>query len=321
MKAAVRRLLRRLGGAVGLDELRHDVLRGTSESAGAARAMQLLLRMRYRDMVACGAPLPGFGDVELRAFSQNGEDGILLYLFSVLGEPTRRCIEIGAGDGTQCNTANLIINHGWDWLLVEADPKRVEAGRAFFATHPDTAVYPPKLVHARVTPASVDALLERNGFAGDVDLLSLDIDGIDYWVWEAMNAARPRIVVAEVQVIWGDERAVSVPYTPDFVPGFVDGFGVYSGASLPAFVALGRRKGYRLIGAQRYGVPYLPHHEDPARRPRRLGRGFNAFFARDDFGREVFPEVPASACLQHPFVGWARERFLPLVRDRVWVDV
>src|SRR5438046_10236891 len=97
-----------------------------------------------------------------------------------------------------------------------------------------------------------------------------------------MTAVPPRVVVAEVQAIWGDSRAVTVPYRSDFHAEYVDGFGIYCGASLPAFVKLARAKGYRLIGTQRYG--------------------FNAFFLRDDVGRAIFPEVSAASCLQHAFV-------------------
>jgi hypothetical protein len=70
---------------------------------------------------------------------------------------------------------------------------------------------------------------------------------------------------------------------------------------LPAFVRLGREKGYRLIGCERYG--------------------FNAFFMSAGIGEDVFPEVEAVECLRHPFVAWAQERFLPVVRDKPWVKV
>ena len=77
------------------------------------------------------------------------------------------------------------------------------------------------------------------GFEGEIDLLSLDIDGIDYWIWEALEVIRPRVVVAEIQCIWGADRAVTVPYDPQFRAEYVQGFGIYSGASLKAFIKLG----------------------------------------------------------------------------------
>src|SRR5207253_7554208 len=81
------------------------------------RGTQILLRIKYRELTAQGRLLP-FDDVEFRNYSQNGEDGILWYLFSVIGESNKVWVEICAADGIQCNCANLIINHGWTALLV-----------------------------------------------------------------------------------------------------------------------------------------------------------------------------------------------------------
>jgi hypothetical protein len=281
--------------------VRRDLDRLALQLASTSQPAQLLLKMRYEDLRASHANRPRLDDVEFRVFSQNGEDGILLYVFSLIGTTDKRCVEICAGDGRQCNTSNLIVNHGWRGALFEGDPGLAARARQFFASHPDTFTFPPAVVQAWVTRENVNALLEENGLGGEIDLLSLDLDGVDYWIWKAIDRIAPRVVVAEVQVIWGDTEAVTVPYSPDFAAQLVDGFGVYSGASLPAFVALGREKGYRLIGCQRYG--------------------FNAFFMRRGIGEDLFPEVDASACLRHPFVAWAQRRFLPVVRDRPWVRV
>jgi hypothetical protein len=58
----------------------------------------------------------------------------------------------------------------------------------------------------------VDSLITANGIKGEIDLLSLDIDGVDYWIWNAIEAISPRVVVAEIQAIWGTEASVTVPY-------------------------------------------------------------------------------------------------------------
>ena len=81
------------------------------------KGTQILLVERYRGLMRTGAPMPSFADVEFRNFSQNGEDGILLYIFALIGMKSRRCIEICAGDGIECNSTNLILNHGFDALL------------------------------------------------------------------------------------------------------------------------------------------------------------------------------------------------------------
>ena len=187
-----------------------------SRTSPAAKLAQIQLAHDWRNLPLQGLPLPRFADVEFRAFSQNGEDGILLYLFSLIGTTSRTCVEICAGDGIQCNAANLILNHGWTALLVDGDAGKVKRGQDFYAAHPDTFSFPPQFVHAWIDRETVDALIAGQGFAGEIDLLSIDLDGVDYWIWDAIESVRPRVVVAETQCIWGASRSVTVPYCRDF---------------------------------------------------------------------------------------------------------
>jgi hypothetical protein len=278
-----------------LDRLIHAP-EGTS-----SKTTQLILANQFRRLAHEGGPLPGFQDVEFRAFSQNGEDGILLYIFSLLGMGKRRCVEICASDGIQCNTANLIINHGWHGLMFDGDARLVQRGKEFYSRLEDTFCFPPNLVNAWITRENINDLIRDNGFEGPIDLLSLDIDGNDYWIWEAIEIVRPRVVIAEIQCIWGSDCAVTVPYSKDFRTQFVDRFSIYCGASLPAFVKLGRKKGYRLVGVQNLG--------------------FNAVFVADEAGADLLPEVDAQSCLDRPFVHWAKSELLPKVQRFDWVRV
>jgi hypothetical protein len=265
------------------------------------RGTQLLLRINYLNAFEKTQRLLDFDQIEFRNHSQNGEDGILWYIFSLIGTVNKKVVEICASDGIQCNAANLIINDGWAGLLFDGNDALIKNGQEYYKTHPDTFVYPPKLRHAWITAENVNELITANGFRDEIDLLSLDIDGIDYWLWNAIEAINPRVVVTEVQAIWGPEASVTVPYRPDFKAEFVNGFGVYCGASLPAFVKLGKKKGYRLVGCQRYG--------------------FNAFFIRDDVGQDVFAEISAERCFSHPFAVWAHDELRPMVINREWQEV
>jgi len=273
----------------------------SANTSSAAKTSQISLALRYRELAERRQPLPALNDVQFRAFSQNGEDGILLYIFALVGTKNKRAVEICAGDGISCNSANLILNHGWHALLVDGDEALVNRGRAFYRRHRDTFSFPPVQVSAWIDRESVNDVIARHGFAGEVDLLSIDLDGVDYWIWDAIDVISPRVVVVETQCIWGHERSVTVPYRADFRSPLVDGFGIYSGASLPAFVKLGRLRNYRLVGTE--------------------ALGFNAFFVRNDVGVGLLPEVSAEACLDRPFVHWASQRFLPLVQDKEWVEV
>ncbi len=267
-------------------------------------AAQLQLQMMYRSMLHRGEPLPRPSDVGFRAYSQTNEDGILLYLFAILGTTRKTCVEICAGDGIECNTTNLILNHGWTGLLVDGNPDLVERGREFFRNSPNTGIYPPDFVHSWVNRDNIDDLIGSHGLEGEVDLLSIDLDGVDYWIWDAIGRITPRVVVVEYQDILGPDRSWTVPYSDTFSARdypTTDGLFNFCGASLSAMVKLGRRKGYRLAGINQYG--------------------FNAFFARDDLGSDSLPEIDPHDCFWHPKVVWGmRERF-PTVAGLPWVEV
>ncbi len=268
----------------------------------SGKVSQITLSILYKDLLSRHAPLPSFEDIEFRAFSQNGEDGILLYIFSLIGTTNKKCVEICGGDGLECNTANLMINHGWRGLVFDGNEKQIKKGQRFYARCPDLWAWPPKLVHAWITAENVNSLIEENGFAGDIDLLSLDMDGIDYWVWKAIDRINPRVIVLEYNNLLGPELSVTIPYKPDFRAPVEDEHVInYFGASLIAFVKLAKQKGYRLVGCERYGV--------------------NAFFIRDGIGEEVLPGISASTCFDHPYTRHAMEFRRLKIASKEWIDV
>lgn len=241
----------------------------------ATQIAQVALRLQYRDLVGRAAPLPELGDVEFRCYSQNGEDGILLYIFSLVGTTNKRAVEICAGSGLECNAANLIINHGWRGLLVDGDEQQVAAGRGFYARCKNTFCAPPTFVHSWLTAENVDPLVCTHGFAGEIDLLSLDIDGNDYWIWQALQSVEPRVVVLEFSGACGPDASLAMKYDP----GFRLDLSVQPyrcGASLTAFTRLARRKGYRLVGVQ--------------------SLGFNAFFVKAGVAEDLLPERTPREC-------------------------
>ena len=263
--------------------------------------VQILLTLKYRENLVSNGKLPTFDEVEFRLYSQNGEDGILLYIFSLLGTTNKKVVEICAGYGMQCNSANLIINHGWIGLLFDGNKNNVEKGIEFYKHHPDTFNWPPKFVRSWITAENINSLIKDNGFEGEIDLLSIDIDGMDYWLWKAIDVISPRVVVVEYQDILGPDRSVTVPYSPNFVAEFTELGPNYCGASLKAFTKLAKEKGYRLVGCQRYG--------------------YNAFFIKNDIGKNIFPEIPIDDCFTHPkVINGIKARF-PLVKDKEWIEV
>jgi len=265
------------------------------------RESQLILKNQYKNLSEENISKYSFGEVGFRRYSQNTEDGILLFIFSLIGVTNKTVLEICAGDGIECNAANLVINHGWNAFLFDGDAERQKAGKLYYSRHPDTFTFPPRFINAWITKENINQLITDNGLSGEIDLLSLDLDGNDYWIWEAISCVNPRVVVAEIQCIWGNDKAVVVPYTPDFTAKFIDGFGVYSGGSLPAFVQLAKKKGYRFVGLEKFG--------------------FNAFFIRDDIAPGLFPEANPAIIEEIPFVIWAKKNLLPKVAAFEWQTV
>ncbi len=259
---------------------------------------QKTLMQQYRLLALQGKEhLPDLRDAGFRKYSQFEEDGILLYLFSLIRPVNRTCVEICAGIGRECNTANLIINHGWWGHLFDGDPSHVARGRQFFAEHKDTSLHPPRFSQAWITAENVNALIAESGVSGPVDLLSLDIDGMDYWVWKAISVIDPQVVVCEISNLIPADRALTVPYDAEFVCQDEE----YRSVSLAAMVKLGREKGYRMVGTHRFG--------------------FNAFFVKKGVGEDFFPEVEPASCLQDPFTQLARKERWPKVKDRKWQEV
>ena len=240
-------------------------------------------------------PLPIFQDTGFRVYSQNDEDGLLLYIFSLIGTTNKVLVDIAFGSPYGANTTNLLCNWGWTGLLIENSG--IENSKKFFETDPDTFVFPPKIKSAWVTVENINDLLKENEITGEIDFLSLDVDGVDYWLWKGLEIIQPRVVVLEYVNFWGPDKAVTVPYKPDF--NCLDIHPDFLGASLLAFVKLGKEKGYRLIGCNKYG--------------------FNAFFVRDDIGIDVFPEISPDDCLKHPQA--LDKNRLSAVEKLGWVEV
>jgi hypothetical protein len=275
-----------------------STIRKLVKQPGPCPVAQKTLSLLYRSQ------RPRIQDAGFRVYSQTDEDGILLYLLSVAGFTNRKCVEICAGDGQENNTANLVINHGFHGLMVDGDLALVERGRRFFAEHPATYVYPPVFEHAWITRGAVNDLFRSNGFTGLVDVLSLDLDGVDYWVWESLTVIEPRIVVLEYQDILGPELCVTVPYADDFNGYAVktgSGMADFCGASLRAFVKLGERKGYRLVATNRLG--------------------FNAFFVHRSIPESLIPTMQIEDCFTHAKVVDGRVHRYPAVADLGWVRV
>lgn len=201
---------------------------------------------------------------EFKVFSQTGEDGIIDYILSKVGIKNKTFVELGIQDGRECNTANLSINFGWKGLLIEGNRAYANEAKKYYAGKPIT------VINAFLTKDNINNLLYENGMKGEIDLLSIDIDGNDYWVWNEINAIKPRLVVIEYNSSLG-HRPITINYVPDFERFRAHKSGLYYGASLSALAKLGKSKGYILVGC--------------------CSTGFNAFFVRKDIAKNKLSEL------------------------------
>lgn len=239
------------------------------------RAVEERFRALERAVYAGVAADESIHSWECSIHSQNGEDGILLNLFTRIGARSRRFLEFGCGTGMECNSANLALGFGWSGLLVDADETHVTKARTFFGSHLGVEAERVRIRAQFVTPALVNDLVTDAALPGqDLDLLSIDIDSSDYWVWQAVRGARSRVVVVEYNASFGSERSVTVTAQDGFDPFAYHPSGYYHGASLEALRRLGDSRGYQLVGCDSAGV--------------------NAFFVRRDCG-EGLPDLDTAA--------------------------
>ena len=200
--------------------------------------------------------------------SQNEEDGLLLALFKRIGMTNRRCVEIGCGLNGG-NSGFLVGECGWSGLMMDADRHKIETIRTRFAGHAVTAV------KHRVSREDVNPALANYGFGGEIDFLSIDIDGNDYWIWEALTVCSPRVVALEYNWLFGPERAVTIPYDPQFRLDQA-ATRAYRGASLAALTHLSMRKGYRLVASERINAFFIRNDVAPDLPAIAVGRGYRA---------------------------------------------
>jgi hypothetical protein len=247
-------------------------------------------------------PYTDIRDAGFRQYSQFEEDGIILFLLTMIGFGPRKVVELCAGDGTECMATNLVLNHGFEGFLFDGDEGNVGRGRRFFQRRKDSFLIPPTFEQSWITKDNVNELLKNVGASGEVDLFSLDIDGNDYWVWQAIEEIRPRLCVFETHDIIPSHLSLTIAYDPAFSylskpPAERD----HRGVSLLAMTKLARARGYRLIGAHKHG--------------------FNAFFLRNDLGAELFPEVSVERVHDNPWTRRGQAERWPLVSQLQWVEV
>ncbi len=228
-------------------------------SEGLEDIKVLLGRQRMAQLATLPSDAP-FNAYEEKVFSQYGEDGLIQYLVKAteITPAEERFVEFGVEDYTESNTRFLLLNNNWAGLVLDGAAGHIRSLESQRLMWRHTLV----ARQAFVTAENILGLIQKEGFDQNLGLLSIDIDGNDYWIWKALDALKPVIVVIEYNSLFGAERAITVPYHPAFTRSNAHHSSLYFGASLPALSYLAQQKGYTLVGGNR--------------------QGNNAFFVRND---------------------------------------
>lgn len=204
----------------------------------------LILDLQRQDRYADPKRLERFG---FSVASQNEEDGMLVEVFRRIGEGTRTFFEFGVGNGLQNNTCYFLLA-GWRGWWIEITAPKVQFIRQHFAS----AIAEKRLVidDTPLDAENVEAVCTRLGIPDEIDLLSIDIDGNDYHVFEAMRRIRSRVVVLEYNGLYPPPHRIVGAYDPAY--SYADS--TYIGASLQSLTDLAESKGYQLVGCNITGL-------------------------------------------------------------------
>lgn len=215
-------------------------------------------------------------DAEFQVFSQWGDDGIIQYLIKKVN-PLPSFIEFGVEDYLESNTRFLLHNNNFKGLIIDGSEKHIKKIKA----SKEYWMFDLTAVHAFITKDNINNLFVQNNFGGRVGILSIDIDGNDYWIWKAIDSVIADIVIVEYNSVFGPERTVTIPYQADFVRSKAHHSFLYAGTSLAALCQLANEKGYSFIGSN--------------------SAGNNAYFVHNDKIASLIPITAADGYVQSQF--------------------
>jgi hypothetical protein len=232
----------------------------------AEPAMLLLGKMAANHVKTRGI-LQSLSEAEFKVFSQWGDDGIIQWLVHYLPIQNRTFVEFGVEDYREANTRFLMMNDNWSGLVIDGSPANVAAiqGAAYYWQ------YELQALCAFIDKDNINGLITSAGIRGDIGILHIDLDGNDYWIWQAISVVSPELLILEYNAVYGSERAITTPYDAGFQRTAAHHSNLYFGASLRALHHLSLSKGYAFVGCN--------------------SAGNNAYFVRRDRLSEAVHEV------------------------------
>ena len=203
--------------------------------------------------------IKNLSDVEFQVYSQWGEDGIIDWIINKFPEIPKSFLEIGTEDYKESNTRFLLTNRNWDGFIIEGDKKAVEniKSQRIYWKHNL------KVKNEFITKENINKVIKNFKVPNKIGLLSLDIDGIDYWILKELSVIKPKIIICEYNSLFGLKKSITIPYNKNFIRSQEHYSNLYYGASIRALIDLLKKKKYYLLGTN--------------------SAGNNAFFIKNEF--------------------------------------
>lgn len=188
-------------------------------------------------------------DYEFKVFSQWGEDGIISFLINNLEIENKFFVEFGVEDYVESNTRFLLKKNNWSGLIIDSSIKNID----FIKKDQIYWRHDIKALCEYISKKNINKILTDNTYMRNIGLLSIDIDGNDYWIWNEITSINPSIVIIEYNSLLGKDKSLVVPYKEDFNRSKEHYSNIYYGASLSALTKLANIKNYALVGCNSAG--------------------------------------------------------------------
>ena len=259
MLRTIKRIIKQIGSIESLTRSIADQQSNTlQKQSNDTKSPKILLGKLLTELNNQKKNINSLEEVEFQVFSQWGDDGIIQYIINKVDFPNKTFIEFGVENYTESNTRFLLINNNWTGFVIDGSKDNVNYIKS------DVICWACELYAeaAFITADNINDLLQKPGFNPEIGILSIDIDGNDYWVWKAINSVNPVLIIAEYNSLFGKNTAWTVPYDPGFIRSDKHDSILYYGVSLKALKILADEKGYSFIGCN--------------------SKGNNAYFIRND---------------------------------------
>ena len=244
-----------------LDKARRKIRRLLSTAGKLQEAnddLKILMGCLLSGAVIDRSRYGSLADLEFKVFSQFGDDGIIQYLTHNLDLRHKTFVEFGVEDYLESNTRFLLQKDNWSGFVMDGSDQCIDRlTRAHFYWKHDLIAKTAFVTKDNIGQLLSDAVAPWTG----LDLLHIDIDGNDFWIWKQIDL-NPSIVIVEYNSVFGTDRAITIPYAADFYRTKAHFSNLYWGSSLKALYILAREKGYQFIGCN--------------------GAGNNAYFVRNE---------------------------------------